>query len=415
MNEKGFIKALEIEERELWLRAKIVLQLVKLREDKRYTKQDVANILGVSKQLISRFERMENSPTLSFLTKYAEAIDADIDAIISFKYIKELSVDNFQVEKMNDIIAYSNGEITIDVNFDYENETIWLTQNQISELFQVDKSRVSRHIKNILDDGELDNSTVAENATVQFEGGKEVKRFIRYYNLDMIISIGYRVNSKRGIEFRKWVTGILKQYMYKGYAVNQKKLDSLNKVIEIQNKMLETALDIETYELKEVIDKYSCALDLLDDYDHQKVVKPNGNELIHKIEYEECRRIIDSMKFGDSSNLFGVEKEEGKLNGILEAVYQNVFGVELYPTIEEKAAHLLYFIVKDHPFVDGCKRIAATMFLEFLNKNKRLVRNGKLCISNNTLVAITLLTAESRADEKEVIINVIMHLLNGNE
>ena len=415
MNEKGFIKALEIEERELWLRAKIVLQLVKLREDKRYTQQDVANILGVSKQLISRFERMENSPTLSFLTKYAEAIDADIDAIISFKYIKELSVDNFQVEKMNDIIAYSNGEITIDVNFDYENETIWLTQNQISELFQVDKSRVSRHIKNILDDGELDNSTVAENATVQFEGGKEVKRFIRYYNLDMIISIGYRVNSKRGIEFRKWVTGILKQYMYKGYAVNQKKLDSLNKVIEIQNKMLETALDIETYELKEVIDKYSCALDLLDDYDHQKVVKPNGNELIHKIEYEECRRIIDSMKFGDSSNLFGVEKEEGKLNGILEAVYQNVFGVELYPTIEEKAAHLLYFIVKDHPFVDGCKRIAATMFLEFLNKNKRLVRNGKLCISNNTLVAITLLTAESRADEKEVIINVIMHLLNGNE
>ena len=415
MNEKRFINALEIEERELWLRAKIVLQFVKLREDKGYTQQDVANILGVSKQLISRFERMENSPTLSFLTKYAEAIDADINAIISFKYIKEISVDDYQVEKMNDIIAYSNGEITIDVNFDYENETIWLTQNQISELFQVDKSRVSRHIKNILDDGELDNSTVAENATVQFEGDKEVKRFIRYYNLDMIISIGYRVNSKRGIEFRKWVTGILKQYMYKGYAVNQKKLDSLNKVIEIQNKMLETPLDIETYELKEVIDKYTYALDLLDDYDHQKVVKPNGNELIHKIEYEECRRIIDSMKFGDSSNLFGVEKEEGKLNGILEAVYQNVFGVELYPTIEEKAAHLLYFIVKDHPFVDGCKRIAATMFLEFLNKNKRLVRNGKLCISNNTLVAITLLTAESRADEKEVIINVIMHLLNGNE
>ena len=154
------------------------------------------------------------------------------------------------------------------------------------------------------------------------------------------------------------------------YITSNSLLDSLNKVIEIQNKMLATAFDIETYELKEVIDKYSCALDLLDDYDHQKVVKPNGNELIHKIEYEECRRIIDSMKFGDSSNLFGVEKEEGKLNGILEAVYQNVFGVELYPTIEEKAAHLLYFIVKDHPFVDGCKRIAATMFLEFLNKNK---------------------------------------------
>ena len=409
------LEILEHEENELWLRAKIVLQFVGLRESKGYTQEDVANILGVSKQLISRFERMEHSPTLSFIVKYAKALDSDVNTIISFRDIKQISLDNNQIERMNNIITYSNGEISIDVNFDYEHETIWLNQNQIADLFQVDKSRISRHIKNILEDGELETSTIAENATVQFEGEREVKRIVKFYNLDMIISIGYRVNSKRGIEFRKWVTNILKQYMYKGYAINQKRLEILNKVVEIQNKMLATALDISTYELKEVIDKYSYALDLLDDYDHQKVVKPNGNDVIHKIEYAECRSIIDSMKFGDSSNLFGVEKEDGKLNGILEAVYQNVFGVELYPTIEEKAAHLLYFIVKDHPFVDGCKRIAATMFLEFLNKNKRLVKDGRLCISNNTLVAITLLTAESRPDEKEVIINVIMHLLNGIE
>ena len=412
MNKDKIIKALETEEKELWLRAKIVLQFVELRELKGYTQQDVANIMGVSKQLISRFERMEHSPTLSFVTKYADALEANIDTILSLNNIKEISLDDKQIEKLNNVISYNNGEISIDVNFDYENETIWLTQAKMAELFQVDRSRITRHIKNILEEGELDNSVCAENALTASDGKKYITKF---YNLDMIISIGYRVNSKRGIEFRKWVTNILKQYMYKGYAINQKRLEILNKVVEIQNKMLATALDISTYELKEVIDKYSYALDLLDDYDHQKVVKPNGNDVIHKIEYAECRNIIDSMKFGDSSNLFGVEKEEGKLNGILEAVYQNVFGVELYPTIEEKAAHLLYFIVKDHPFVDGCKRIAATMFLEFLNKNKRLVKDGRLCISNNTLVAITLLTAESRPEEKEVIINVIMHLLNGIE
>ena len=178
--------------------------------------------------------------------------------------------------------------------------------------------------------------------------------------------------------------------------------------------MLASALNIDSCELTEVIKTYTNALDLLDDYDHQRLEKPKGNETIYKIEYNEARKIIDSMKFNNDSNLFGVEKENGKLNGILEAVYQNVFGTELYQTIEDKAAHLLYFLVKDHPFADGCKRIAATLFLEFLNKNKRLVKNGKLVISNNTLVAITLLTAESKPDEMEIMINVIMHLLSDN-
>lgn len=401
---------LENENDELWLRAKIVLQFIEIRKSKGYTHQDVAEIMGVSKQLISRFERMEHSPTLSFLYKYAAALDVRIDTILSCDNIKEISMDNKQLEKMNNVITYSNGEIVIDVNFDYENETIWLTQAQIAELFQVDRTRITRHISSIYNDNELDkNSTCAENAHMGSLGVQVYK--VKYYNLDMIISIGYRVNSKRGIEFRKWASNILKDYMYKGYVINKKRLEALNKVVEIQTKMLSTALDIDIKDLENVISKYSNALDLLDDYDHQKIEKPNGNDTIYRISYSECRNIINSMKFGDSSNLFGVEKEEGKLNGILEAVYQNVFGTELYPTIEEKAAHLLYFIVKDHPFVDGCKRIAATLFLEFLNRNKRLVKEGKLVISNNTLVAITLLTAESRADEKEVIINVIMHLL----
>ncbi|MCR4661854.1 MAG: Fic family protein [Clostridia bacterium] len=175
--------------------------------------------------------------------------------------------------------------------------------------------------------------------------------------------------------------------------------------------MLASVLNIETYELSEVIKTYTNALDLLDDYDHQRINKPKGNETIYRLEYDEARKIIDSMKFNNDSTLFGLEKEKGKLEGILETIYQNVFGTELYPTLEDKAAHLLYFLVKDHPFADGCKRIAATLFLEFLNKNKRLIRNGKIIISNNTLVAITLLTAESNPEEMELMVNVIMHLL----
>ena len=260
MSKEKVLKALETEEKELWLRAKIVLQFIELRKSKGYSQQDVADIIGVSKQLISRFERMEHSPTLAFISKYAEALDADVDTILSFKDIKEISLDDKQIENMNNIITYNNGEISLDINFDYENETIWLTQAQIASLFQVDRTRITRHINNIYNDGELTKiSTCAENAQVQFEGERKVVRKIYFYNLDMVISIGYRVNSKRGIEFRKWVSNILKEYMYKGYVVNKKRLEKLNKVIEIQNKMLATALDIDTLSLKNVIDTYTNA------------------------------------------------------------------------------------------------------------------------------------------------------------
>ena len=313
-----------------------------------------------------------------------------------------------------DIVKFVDDDFELDVRADKENETVWLRAEDMASLFNVNRPAIVKHINNILNDGELDDSTCSILEQVQHEGNRNIKRKINYYNLDMIISVGYRVKSQRGIIFRKWANKVLKEYLIQGYSINNKRLEKLNKVIDIQNKMLASALNIDMYELSEVIKTYTNALDLLDDYDHQRLVKPKGNETIYKIEYDEARRIIDSMKFKNDSNLFGVEKEEGKLNGILEAVYQNVFDTELYPTLEDKAAHLLYFLVKDHPFTDGCKRIAATLFLEFLNKNKRLVKNGKLIISNNTLVAITLLTAESKPDEMEIMVNVIMHLLNGD-
>ena len=245
-----------------------------------------------------------------------------------------------------DIVKFVDNEFELDVRTDKENETVWLIQEELSLLFDVNVPAVNKHILNIIKDGELDNSTISILEKVQFEGERQVKRKIKLYNLDMIISVGYRVKSQRGIIFRRWANKVLKEYLVQGYSINNKRLEKLNKIIDIQNKMLASALNIDNYELSEVIKTYTNALDLLDDYDHQRLEKPKGNDTIYKIEYNEARKIIDSMKFKNDSNLCGVEKENGKLNGILEAVYQNVFGTELYPTIEDKAAHLLYFLVK---------------------------------------------------------------------
>lgn len=181
--------------------------------------------------------------------------------------------------------------------------------------------------------------------------------------------------------------------MIKGFTVNEKRLEALDKTIQIQSRMLASALNIEEKEVLNVVDAYSNALTLLDDYDHGTIPKPDGIASVYQLTYEECRELIDSMKYGNYSNVFGVEKEYGKLNGILAAIYQYVFGTELYPSIEEKAANLLYFLIKDHPFVDGCKRIGASIFLEFLNKNKHLIIDGKQIISDSALVAITLMIA----------------------
>lgn len=304
----------------------------------------------------------------------------------------------------NDIVIFKNGELNIEVEFNRKKETVWITQKQMEQLFSVSHSTISEHINNILESNELDETSVgfSDKST----GGRKPK----VYNLDMILSVGYRVNAKKGIEFRRWANTILKDYMLKGYAVNEKRLETLNKTIEIQSKMLASVMDIERNDVYEVVAKYTEALDLLDGYDHQCLKKPKGTDTLYRLSYDEVRKLIDSMKF--ESAVFGVEKEKGKLNGILEAVYQHVFGQEMYPSIEEKAANLLYFLIKDHPFADGCKRIAAATFLEFLHKNNSLIKEGRQIISNNALVAITLMVAESNPKEKETMVTLIMNFLS---
>lgn len=318
----------------------------------------------------------------------------------------------------NEIIKFNNGNLELDVTVTPDKDTVWLTVDQLCTLFNKNKSTISRHIKNIFNEGELDEiSSVAKNAT-------QLKRYdprtgkdrisnveINYYNLDVIISVGYRVKSQNGIIFRKWATSILKDYMIKGFAVNEKRLEALDKTIQIQSRMLASALNIEEKEVLNVIEAYSNSLTLLDDYDHGTIPKPDGIASIYRLTYEKCRELIDSMKYGNYSDVFGVEKEVGKLNGIIAAVYQNVFETELYPSIEEKAANLLYFLIKDHPFVDGCKRIGASIFLKFLNKNKHHIIDGKQIISDSALVAITLMIAESRSEEKETMVNLVMNFL----
>lgn len=311
----------------------------------------------------------------------------------------------------NEVVIFKNGELELEVTVSENRENVWLSQDQMATLFEVDRSRVTRHIKNIYDDNELvENSTCAENALVQTEGKRKVKRTIKIYNLDMILAVGYRVKSPNGIIFRKWATSILKDYMIKGYTINQKRLDALHKTVEIQTRILASTLELDEKEVLNVIETYANALSLLDDYDHGLLSKPEGTDFIYRLSYQECRELIDKMKF--DSDVFGIEKEEGKLNGILAAVYQNVFGQELYPSIEEKAANLLYFLIKDHPFADGCKRIGATIFLEFLNKNNHLIIEGTPVISNSALVAITLMIAESRPEEKETMISLVMNFLS---
>ena len=310
----------------------------------------------------------------------------------------------------NKIIKFMNGDLQIDATVSPNEETVWLNRNQLATLFDRDVKTIGKHINNALKE-ELDSSTVAKFATVQKEGSRNITREIDYYNLDMIISVGYRVKSQNGVIFRKWATSILHDFMIKGYAVNQKRLDVLNKTIAIQSRMLASTLNIEEKEVLNVIEAYSNALTLLDDYDHGTIPKPDGIASIYHLTYEECRELIDSMRYGNFSDVFGVEKELGKLNGIIAAVYQNVFGTELYPSIEEKTANLLYFLIKDHPFVDGCKRIGASVFLEFFNKNNHLIIDGKQIISDSALVAITLMIAQSRPEEKETMVNLVMNFL----
>ena len=311
----------------------------------------------------------------------------------------------------NEIVLFKNQNVKLEVNM--KDETVWLSLDQMAKLFGRDKSVISRHIKNALEE-ELDISTVANFATVKNEGGRNVTRNIDYYNLDMIISIGYRVKSQNGVIFRKWATKILKDYMIKGYAVNQKRLEYLEKtvkLIDIAGRIDTELKGNEAQEIIKVINNYSNALDLLDDYDHKRITKPNGTKDNKKITYEDCLNIITKLRFSNDSDLFALERNQG-LKEIIGTIYQSFDGKDLYPTTEEKAANFLYLIIKNHAFIDGNKRIAATLFIYFLEFYNILYNENGQVIDNNTLVAITLLIAESNPKEKNILTDLVMNFLN---
>ncbi|MGI6178242.1 MAG: RhuM family protein [Eubacterium sp.] len=299
----------------------------------------------------------------------------------------------------------------INLNVRVENDTVWLNRQQMSELFGRDIKTIGKHINNALAE-EMDQATVAKFATVQNEGSRKVTRNIEYYNLDMVLSVGYRVKSKRGIEFRRWANNVLRQYIMEGYAVNEKRLQALQKTVEIQSRMLADTMHVDADEVLHAVSRYTEALTLLDQYDHQALQKPDGNSPVYRITAEECRKMVNHMQDTFHTDVFGVEREPGKVEGIIAAVYQNVFGEEVYPTLEEKAANLLYFMVKDHPYADGCKRIAASLFLEFLDRNHALYReDGSKVISDCELTAMTLMIAESNPQEKEIMTTMVMNFL----
>ena len=310
----------------------------------------------------------------------------------------------------NEIVLFENQDVKLEVNV--KDETVWLNREQIAKLFNRDIKTIGKHINNALQE-ELDYSTVAKFATVQKEGNRNVTRELEYYNLDMIISVGYRVKSKQGIIFRKWATNVLKSYLLKGYAINQKRLEYLEKavkLIDIAGRIDDNISAQEAKEIIKVISNYSNALNLLDDYDHRTITKPKGSINNNIITYEECLEVISKLRFNSDSNLFALERNEG-LKAILGAIYQSFGGKDVYPTTEEKAANFFYMIIKNHVFIDGNKRIAATLFIYFLNYYNILYKDNKQIIDNNTLVALTLLIAESNPKEKEILVDLVMNFL----
>ncbi len=308
----------------------------------------------------------------------------------------------------NEIILFENQNVKLEVNM--KDETVWLNREQLAILFDRDIKTIGKHINNALNE-ELDNSVVAKFATTA-KDGKTYQ--VEYYNLDMIISVGYRVKSQNGIVFRKWANKILKDYMLKGYAINQRRLEYLEKtvkLIDIANRVDEKFENSDAKEILKVIGKYSKALDLLDDYDHKTLEKPKGSSSEKQIKYDDCIKIINKLRFNEESDIFAIERNKG-LEAIIGNIYQTFDGVDVYKNVEEKAANFLYMIVKNHVFVDGNKRIAATLFIYFLSFYDILYKDNNQVVDNNTLASLTLLIAQSNPKEKEVMIDLVMNFLN---
>ena len=309
----------------------------------------------------------------------------------------------------NELVLFKSRDGAVTLPVPVRDETVWLTRMQMADLFGVTPQNVTIHLKNVYSQGELDRSATSKDfLLVQNEGGRDITRSVNCYNLDAIISVGYRVNSARATQFRIWATSVLREYLLRGYAVNRERIRQLGQTVEVM-KRVANSLDAE--QVLDVVKTYSTALDLLDGYDHQTIDKPKAKGRSVEITYEECRDFIDSMKFAADSPLFGNEKD-GSFKSALGAVYQSFGGKDLYPSSQEKAANLLYLVTKNHGFSDGNKRIAAGLFLFFLKRNRLLLRkDGSKRIADHTLVALTVMIAESKPQEKELMVNLVMTFL----
>lgn len=327
------------------------------------------------------------------------------------------------MENKGEIIIYQTEDNETQIEVRLGEETVWLNQYQMTELFRTDRTSIVRHLNKIYESGELiKSSTCAKIAQVQIEGNRSIKRYIQYYNLDAIISVGYRINSIRGTQFRIWANKVLKDYLLKGYALNKKllqnqneKLNQLNETIKIISSI--SASEYLSAESKDsfllLLKRYSKALNMLDDYDYIRYREiPETGKVVYILKYDEIKKIINKMKYtADKTKYFGKEKDES-LKSSISAIYQTFDGKDLYPTIIEKAVNLLYFVVKNHSFVDGNKRIAASIFLYFLDKNQIL---DKIELDNDLLVSLTLMIANSKPTDKDLIVNIVSVLLNSKD
>ena len=313
------------------------------------------------------------------------------------------------IEK-NEVVQFKDGNFVLDVNVSSNGETVWLNREQLSQLFDRDIKTIGKHINNALKE-ELDSSTVAKFATVKKEGGRQVTREIEYYNLDMIISLGYRVKSKRGVLFRKWANSILKRYLLKGYVVNERHFQDIDYV----TKMLDQYRNADgklpsSNSMLEFLKAYQRGFKILDDYDHHQLEVPVGQKDTYALHYDECMKLIHNTMFENKGDLFSIERDDSFRNSI-STIYQSFGGVDLYPTLEDKASALLYFIVKNLSFIDGNKRIGATTFLYFLEKNHALYKNGMERINNDALATLTILVASSRPEDKEIMMQLIKTII----
>lgn len=305
---------------------------------------------------------------------------------------------------VSEIVLFESSDGVVTLPVEVKQGTVWLNQEQMARLFDRSVAVISRHIKNVFGDGEVERDSNLHY--LQIPGSDKP---VAFYSLEVIISVGYRVKSLRGVEFRRWATSVLRKYLIQGYALNERRLRELDQAVNIISRLPEG--DVSVRQVIDIVKSYSKALDLLDDYDHQAMSKPEGSHEAYVLDYEECRDVIAHMRFGNESDLFGVEKDDS-FRASIGDIYAGFAGQEAYPTVEEKAANLLYFVVKNHSFLDGNKRIAAAIFLYFLDRNDLLFdHEGNKRLQDEVLVALTIMLAESRSAEKEVMVSLVMNLI----